>query len=280
MINSAVSSKRLPKIHLYEDKSCKTLDLEEIATYLIKKLGQVAVDVRGPLFAVRSGEGAEELARALAGARIRDPMRKYTPLEPLLGEINLERKLLLNPELRISGILYDGLFLKDLALQLTPEEERDLWHLHIVFTNRLFGTWDDADVRYHARVSIYGFPSLISTTGIVEAPAKPREFYTLKRSYSSIGAPVPYEELKERFRGRFIDYDDERLTEVMKGYVMQAVFYHVFGEPFCEKITCKLFNSHWQEEVIKSQLEPREDEFCVRHYEMLGRIRQTINRST
>ena len=155
-----------------------------------------------------------------------------------------------------------------------PPDELDMGHAHVVFTNRLFGTWDEGDRRYHARVSIYGFPSLISTTGIVEAPAKPKEYYALKQGYAALGVPVPLEELREKFRGEFIDYDDERLTEVMKGYVMQALFYHLFQEPFCDKITCKLYNSHWQEEVIKSQLECREKEFCDRHHEALNKLRQ------
>lgn len=101
---------------------------------------------------------------------------------------------------------------------------------------------------------MYGFPSLISTTGIVEAPAKPKEFYELKQEYVALGLPVPIEELKKKFRGRFIDYDDERLTEIMKGYVMQALFYHIFGEPFCRERRCRLFNAHWQEEVLEAQL--------------------------
>jgi hypothetical protein len=165
---------------------------------------------------------------------------------------------------------------KALLWELLPTEERNLEHVHIAFTGRLFGTVDEGDIRYHARVSIYGFPSLISTTGIVEAPAKPREFYLLKQQYAALKAGVPIEALKEKFKGRFIDYDDERLTEVMKGYAMQAIFYHVFGEPFCKEVNCRLFNSHWQEEVIKSQLEPKEREFCERHGEMLSWLKQAL----
>ncbi|MFH1821848.1 MAG: DUF6775 family putative metallopeptidase [Methanobacteriota archaeon] len=273
MKNSAGPSKRPMKIHLYEDKSAKTLDLKEISRYLSEKLGRVSVDVREPLITAHAGGIVGELATRLADAKIRDPMKKHIAFEPLPSEINLERKLLDHPELSFPGVLYDGLRLMELALEMIPEEERDTGHLHLVFTSRLFGTWDEADARYHARVSVYSFPSLISTTGIVEAPAKPKEFYALKQRYSSLGAPVPYEELKEKFRGRFIDYDDERLTEVMKGYAMQAVFYHIFGEPFCDEITCRLHNGHWQEEVIRSQLGPKDSEFCENHYKMLEKFR-------
>jgi len=269
MINSAEPSKLLPKIHLYEDKSSKNLNLKEIARYLSEKLGRISIDIRGPLIVAYERDKIEELARTLASVRVRDPMRKHLLFEPLLGEIEFERKLLLNPELSLPGVLYEGLRLADVALNLLPEDERNLGHIHIVFTNRLFGTWDKVDGRYHARVSVYSFPSLISTTGIVEAPARPKEFYALKRRYESLGVPVPLEELKEKFRGKFIDYDDERLTEVMKGYVMQAIFYHLTFDPFCEVKTCRLFNGHWQEEVILAQLGPKDSEFCESHSKML-----------
>ncbi|MFN4133889.1 MAG: DUF6775 family putative metallopeptidase, partial [Candidatus Hadarchaeales archaeon] len=114
-----------------------------------------------------------------------------------------------------------------------------------------------------------GWPSLISTTGIVEAPAKPKDFYRLKQVYAASGVPV--DELKEKFSGRFMDYDDARLTEVMKGYCMQALFYHLFGEPFCDQPTCRLYNAHWQEEVITAQLGGN---LCERHSKMLEDFRK------
>jgi len=273
MRSSGKLGKPLPQIHLYEDKSSKTLNLKEIVSYLGEKLGRVSVDIREPLFRESSGINVEELAKTLVKAKIRDPIKKQSFFEPLPGEINLELKLLQSPERRILGLFYDGIALMELALKLIKEEERDLNHLHIVFTNRLFGTWDETDARYHARVSIYSFPCLISTTGIVEAPAKPKEFYVLRQYYLTLGIPVPHEELKEKFRGRFIDFDDERLTEVMKGYVMQAIFYHLTFYPFCRDKGCRLYNSHWQEEVIKAQLGPKDSEFCELHAKMLEKFR-------
>jgi len=145
--------------------------------------------------------------------------------------------------------------------------------LHVAFTNRLFGTFSTGDGRYHAHVILLGFPTLISTVGIVEAPAKPREFYLLKQRYAGLGLQVPLEAIKERFRGRFIDYDDPRLTEVMKGYVLQAVFYYLLGEPFCESKSCRLYNARWQEEVLSAQLDGR---LCERHEGMLRNLREAL----
>jgi len=79
--------------------------------------------------------------------------------------------------------------------------------------------------------------------------------------------------LKERFKGDFIDYEDERLTEVVKGYVMQAVFYSLTSDPFCDDRGCRLYNAHWQEELIFAQLESGY-EFCPRHTGLL----QSMNR--
>jgi hypothetical protein len=160
---------------------------------------------------------------------------------------------------------YDGFKLQAVAGELLSEKESGLRHVHLIFTPRLFGTWDEMDHRYHARVCILGYPNLISTTGVIEAPAKPRELYRLKRE-------IKGKELKGRFRGKFIDYDDPRLTEVLKGYAMQGIFYFLTLEPFCSEPCCRLFNSHWQEEIIKAQLEG--PEFCAHHEKMLQDLRK------
>ncbi len=120
---------------------------------------------------------------------------------------------------------------------------------------------------YHARVIVCGLPALASTSGVVEGPAKPRAFYIAKRRYSAMGVTPPTEVLKEEFEGRFIDYDDERLTEVFKGYALQALFFHLVGDPFCADPACRLFNAHWQEELIGAQLHSAA--LCDAHAELL-----------
>jgi hypothetical protein len=265
------NKRSVPTIYLYEDPSSKTLNLSEITQYLYEKLGEIRVEVRRTLVAASSRNEAEVLARRLAEIKVRDPTSRWVRSEPLPAEIEFERKLLLNPSKRLTGILYDGVQLQLIALELLPRDEQTLDNLHVVFTNRLFGTYEP-DGRYHAHVSIYGFPSLISTTGIVEAPAKPKEFYELRRRYLALGNQAALEKLKEQFRGRFIDYDDPRLTEVLKGYTLQAVFYQVFREPFCANKRCRLFNARWQEEVIEAQL--TKPEFCERHAKLLEEFKR------
>ncbi|MEK7281374.1 MAG: DUF6775 family putative metallopeptidase, partial [Chloroflexota bacterium] len=141
-------------------------------------------------------------------------------------------------------------------------QERGLRHLHLVFTNQLLATWEGD--RHHLRVAVFGFPCLISTAGLVEAPAKPREYYLLKQQYAALGmADAAVIGLEQELQDRILRYDDPRMTEVMKGYAMQALFYHLSGDPFCADPQCRLFNAHWQEEVIAAQL--KSGRFCPAH---------------
>ncbi|HEX77990.1 MAG TPA: hypothetical protein G4O03_06225 [Dehalococcoidia bacterium] len=269
--------------YLYAEPTARTLRLDELIGYVKALLPGLAIEPRdsfitfnlGRLSEAERGEALGRLAEGFARARVRDPLRELQDFEPLPGEISYERKRLADPLSRAKGILYDGHRLLELLRGLLPPEERSLAHLHIVFTNQLFGTWRE-DGRYHAAVSLYSFPCLLSTTGVVEAPAKPREYYLLRQQYASLvmGAPLVGSQL-ELIKGRYIDYDDERLTEVMKGYVMQSIFYHFTLEPFCPDPHCRLYNAHWQEEVIHAQLDG-DYEFCPHHQRLLEKIGREI----
>jgi hypothetical protein len=157
-----------------------------------------------------------------------------------------------------------------LYTELLPQSEIGYDVFHIIFTNRLFGTFEN-DGRYHARVIICANPAIISSTGIVEAPAMPKDFYSLKHKYVQLGMTSQIDVLKKEFKGRFVDYDDPRLTDIMKGYVMQAILYFIVHKPFCENKKCRLYNAHWQEDLIKCQIEIAD--FCKYHKEILKHIK-------
>lgn len=255
------------EIILYDEGTTQELNIEEIAQYLGQKMGKIKIEVRGNPFVFNlSQDKVSDYARKIAGTKIQEVSQKIlSGQEPLYGEIEYEKRRILG-KTRSFGILYDGFHLMRIFCEIMSREESSLEFVHIFFTNRLFATWDDSDKRYHLRTSVYGIPSIISTTGLVEAPAKPREYYLLKQQYERLGKDLT--ELKDIFKGRFIDYEDERLTEVTKGYVMQAVFYSLTGDPFCEDKGCRLYNAHWQEELIFAQLESQY-EFCGRHTKIL-----------
>lgn len=277
----------MKRILLYDDPATPNLNLSEIELYLRGKLPGFEIERRDNFFEhhlkrldrPEREEMIERLARGIASCRVRDLMRPNSEIdfEPLYGEVGFERRGILNPSRKPFGILYDGYDFAKVLHGLIPPDERGFDNLHLIFTNQLLGTWAVEDGRYHARVIILSIPSLISTTGVVEAPAKPRKFYRLKHALQSLsGGEVDYPlylELKERFADRFIDHGDERLTEVLKGYAMQAVFYHFLGEPFCFDPDCRLFNAHWQEEMMRAQLGSRR-EFCRRHEEILIKMKR------
>lgn len=244
--------------------------------YLIKLLrGEPEIKLRESfIFHHRkSKKDLDSLAKRLVSTRVFDVLDMQKTYDPFPVEIEHEKDLILDKKKIVFGTLYDGFRLQMVLRDMLPSQELSFKHLHIVFTERSIGTWDNGNRRYHARTSVYGFPNIISITGLVEAPAKPREFYVAKKALitSGMAGDLVEEELKKQFKGRFVDYDDERLTEIVKGYVMQAFFYHTTFEPFCKNKTCRLYNAHWQEEMIHAQMEGKE--FCERHQKVLERIR-------
>ncbi|MDP7264326.1 MAG: hypothetical protein QGH39_02065 [Candidatus Thermoplasmatota archaeon] len=270
MTSSIINSART--IILYDDITSGNLVLSEIKKYLSELIPGIRVELRSGFiehFGVR--EKIPEFARKLARIKLRDQKRKLEDFNPLPGEIQFEKKLLDDPKTRRIGVIYDGFEFQKFSREMIPENELEMSVLHIFITNRLIATFDDNDRRYHARVIITGYPAVISTSGIVEAPAKPRDFYRMKQMGIILGdTTVPAELLNQHFQGRFMEHNDERLTEVIKGYILQAVFYHTTGEAFCNNTNCRLFNSHWQKEMIKAQIES--GKLCKDHTGILNEL--------
>lgn len=252
-------------INLYEEGDLGGLNIKKLGQYLQEKT-HIPFHIRGNLYKRLPEKRIKEVAKQFARIKVKDSGREFSLGEPLQAEIDYEKRRIRDPYWKIFGIFYEGIFYQRIISDLIYKDKLDLDHCSILITTQLFGTWDRDNRRYHARVSLYGFPSLISITGLVEAPAKPKEFYLKKQ----MGLPI--ELLKEEYQGRFLDHGDRRMTEVLKGYAVQALFFHLTGDPFCEDQDCRLFNSHWQEEVLHSQLDGGY-EFCPRHEGILREIR-------
>jgi hypothetical protein len=251
-------------IHLYQEGDLDGLNVIELGQYLEEKT-HIPFSIRGNVYKGFSKKRIEEVSKEFARIRVRDPEKRFVSAVPFQAEVDYEKRRIGDPHWKIFGILYDGGFYQKIISELIFKSGQDLDdHCSILFTNQLFGTWDRDDNRYHARVSLYSFPSVISLPGLVEAPAK--EFYLKKQ----MGTPVAW--LKEEYRGRFLDHGDPRTAEVLKGYAMQALLFHVTGDPFCKDSDCRLFNSHWQEEVLHSQMDGKY-EFCPRHEKILEKLR-------
>ena len=163
--------------------------------------------------------------------------------------------------------LYDGFVMQRSFAETIPNAETSLAHIHIIFTALLPCTFSEDDWRYHGRAVICGTPSIISTTGIVEALAKPREFYLAQIG----GVTEDIVNLKKKFAGRFIDYDDEdKINAASINYALQAIYFFITGgEPFCNDKDCRLFNAHWQEDLIHT-IEKRT--LCIYHRNMANKF--------
>jgi hypothetical protein len=153
--------------------------------------------------------------------------------------------------------MLSGLGLQGLAASILSPGILRQGSIHILFTAALPCMWDPQDCRYHARSILCGFPSIISTSGAVEGPARPRGYYVAKMM------GLTEEEARHKYLGRFLEHDDARMPEVAKGLAAQAVFYILTGEPFCEREDCRLFNARWQEQLVGSQV--RSQKFCSSH---------------
>jgi hypothetical protein len=261
------------RLHLFNGSGSPSIDFAELAAYARRLLGggeailhedfiHYCLDACGP-------SGAEQVkagvAAMLAEARVTDPGRKAEAIGQPRAVVEYERRMLDKEPPRPVGVLYDGFDLCAAYSLLLSNSRISPDDLVVVVTNILFGTIEDDDARYHARVAVFGSPCVVSTTGMVEAPARPRDYYVEKQL--GLAGPPALEDTPERW----LRTDDPRITEVLKGYLAQAVMYHATGEPFCDDRGCRLFNAHWQEDLLFAQL-GSEMEFCERHERMFDAL--------
>ena len=230
-------------------------------------------DTFGPACAVSApkrlvpDEKLPGLARALARWRIADAGRlglsggkpSRRELDGAVGVLSGASESSERLAARFSGI--------GLASSLSPHIPSAFdCAVDIVLTAALPLMWEPADCKWHARALVCASPSIISTTGAVEGPARPRGYYVAKMMGLSD------EEARKKYIGRYLEHGDPRLPEVAKGLAAQAVFYGLTGQPFCEKESCRLFNARWQEQLVESQL--RSGKFCDQHNRFLKGLRR------
>jgi hypothetical protein len=205
----------------------------------------------------------DQTATQLAACRIFDFRSPFLPHNPTREEIEFEKVSFEKKGENI--VLYDGFELQKVATLLVPAENQAAENFHIVFTAKLACTFDFSDLRYHGRALIGANPSIISTTGIIEAPAKPRQYYLdlMAKYWQGLNVDV----IKKKYQGSYLEYHDERISTISEGYCMQALFYYLTGEPFCDLLDCRLYNAHWQRDLLYSQLEY--GKLCERHDRIL-----------
>ncbi|MEM0481835.1 MAG: hypothetical protein QXM16_02975 [Nitrososphaerota archaeon] len=263
------------KLYIYKDPSTRAIRYAELAEYLQEHVPHCSVEVREDFIThAREYWGAEprRLSSSIAAARVVDVLGCEPVGEPLPGEVAFEERMLSNPARRVGGVLYEGYTLQNLFQSLILGDEQRYGVLHTILTQRMLVTKELGEGRGHARTIILGQPVLISTTGLVEAPALPRDIYVRVQLFRSPDMQqLLLEEERRRLEGRVLSPDDERLTEVVKGYALMGVFYYLFGEAFCSNMRCRLYNAHTHEELVEAQI--RSGRLCAAHQQMLDALK-------
>jgi hypothetical protein len=236
-------------IHIYQTVSAPALDAKVVAEEIDKIFPSCKIDTRPPFkYEVKMIEHAKI-------ADIKQPFEKQPNQEQ-------------DNKMMTTIPLYDGFVMQKKLAEMIHSAEISLAHVHIIFTNLLTCTFSEDDWRYHGRAVICGTPSIVSTTGVVEALAKPREFYLAQLLG---GMAADNGSLKKKFARRFIDYDDEdKITAASINYALQAIFFFITsGEPFCNNKDCRLLNAHWQEDLIHT-IEKRT--LCRHHRNLANKL--------
>jgi len=250
------------KIILYDEPTVPEIQLERLEKFLTKTF-PVEIEIRENFFHCSNDNFFEKIA----STRIFDLKKQFEKHNPSVEDIEIEKENI-DMSAQEVMILYDGFELQKTIIEFIPmnEDEKDI--LHIIFTNKLTCTFDENDFRYHARALIGSNPAIISTTGMIEAPAKPKQYYLdLMTNFSE----KKVEEIKKKYKGEFLEYHDSRISEITEGYLLQAIIYYETGEAFCEHRDCRLFNAHWQKDLFFSQLENKR--FCEKHQEILNGLK-------
>ena len=258
------------KIILYNEPAVSEININNLVNFL-KETIRVEVIVKDNFFKEFSAQQIQKVSES----RIFDINKSFQRHHPNKDDLELEKKFCKDskvmeqtkkPENAISiseVVMYDGFEMQKIIREALHDFENET--LHVVLTNRFTCTYDESDSRYHGRAVICANPAIISTTGIIEAPAKPKEFYIEFMMNKSQGLDI--KPIKEKYKGKFLEYHDQRLSKVIEGYLLQVIFYLITGESFCDYLDCRLNNAHWQRDLLYSQIE--NGKLCDKHQGIL-----------
>ena len=249
---------KVSKVILYDSSTDSQLKLGKIKNFL-NELFPVEIEIKKNIILPSN----RKLMDKIFETRVYDlkkPFEKYSLKQR-------ENFSMIEKSDNEENVLYDGFEFCNIVRDVIPENENKINILNIFFTDYLIGTFSEEDFRYHARAIVGANPIIISISGIIEAPAKPKQYYLDIMKNSMLGTK---ENLNEKYKGEFLEYNDSRISNIVEGYVLQAILYVETGDPFCQHKHCRLFNAHWQKDLLFAQLENRK--FCKIHSQIIERL--------
>ena len=242
---------KISKIILYDEPDVPEIQLKRLQKFL-QETFPIQIELRENIFS----DVNEKILEKIANTTIFDLKKPFEKQTKDTAE-------------KTEPILYDGFEFHKIVSEIIPIDENNSNTFHIIFTNKITCTFDENDFRYHARALIGSNPAIISITGMIEAPAKPKQYYLdLMTNFSE----EKTDDLKKKYKGQFLEEHDLRLSEISEGYLLQAIMYYETGDAFCEDIDCRLFNAHWQKELLHSQIDNKK--LCKKHQEILSKFKQ------
>ena len=263
---------KISKIFLYDEPAVQEIQISNLKNFLLKTF-HVDVEIKECIFNNLDVKYVEKIS----SCRIFEPKVPFKKHLPNKQEIDFEKSVCKDTKLmekttmvedakKIEDVvMYDGFELQNIIYDVITKNDSESNNLHIVFTNRLICTYDTADSRYHGRTVICSNPAIISTTGMIEAPARPREYYFEAMKYKMQGLDI--QDIKKKYSEKFLDYHDNRLSKISEGCLLQAIFYYMTGDAFCDSLDCRLNNAHWQKDLLYSQL--KIGKLCNKHQALL-----------
>lgn len=254
---------KISKVFLYDEPSVPELKIFNLAQF-IKELFGVSVEIRKNIFK----KANETTANQLAACKVVNTKKPFEKHSPTVEEIAFEKETFVDSTKTENIVMYDGFEFQKIVNSLIEDTESIFENFHVVFSNKLTCTFDYNDYRYHGRAIICSNPAIISTTGIIEAPAKPREYYM--ELITNMAQGLNLDSIKKKYQGTYLEYHDSRLSVIAEGYLLQAIFYYLTGEPFCDVLECRLYNPHWQKDLLYSQIEV--GKLCEKHQKILNNL--------
>jgi len=253
---------KISKIILYDEDTVPEIHLDRLEEFLADTF-PIKIETRKDILRNLDGKIYEKFA----SIEIFDMKKPFQKHNSSVKEIQNERDSVDLSQEKMP--LYDGIEFQRIVSELIPHNENRIDILNVVFTDKLTCTFDESDFRYHGRSMIASNPTIISTTGMIEAPAKPKQYYLeLMTGFSK----ERIDEIKKKYEGQFLEYHDSRLSDIAEGYLLQTIMYYETGEAFCENMDCRCFNAHWQKDLFRSQVDNKK--FCKKHEEILNQFKQ------